>query len=518
LLLPILILTPLVGALLAAATPRPQWAKFVALASSLAVWVLGLSLWSGFDPADGGFQAVTDSPLVPALGIRLRLGIDGISLFLVQLTTFLTPLAILASFESADKAPRAFFPLFLALESTLLGTFLALDLVLFYICWELMLLPMFFLIGVWGGPGRATASMKFMLFTLLGSLPMLVAILWVGHVGGSFDYTHLLEGRLPSDVQFWCFLICALAFLVKVPVVPFHAWLPDAYAEAPAPVSAMLAGVLSKMGAYGLLRICIPLFPDASQDFAPLMMGLGVFGVAHGALAAAAQTDMKRLIAYSSLSHMGLVVLAIFSFDLQASQGGLLQMVSHGLAIGALFLLVGMLYDRTRSQEDGAFGGLAEKTPVLAVVFFIATLAAVGFPGLCSFASEFIVLSAVWRTHPVLVVLSVSSVILGAWYLFTLYGRVFLGPVRHAERHSLKDLSLREGILLLPFLLLFFYVGIKPTPFLRPMEKSVQLGILNRLPPPPKLMDFAIQEMRERERKVALEEAKDKAKEKGRAR
>jgi NADH-quinone oxidoreductase subunit M len=503
LLLTLLIAVPLAGALLVALAPRSSWAKGIALAISTGVWMMGLTLWTGFDSSDGGFQFTVDSPLVSVAGIHFHLGLDGISLWLVQLATLLTPLVVLGSFKSIQKAERGFYSLLLLLEATVLGTFLSLDLVLFYIFWELMLIPMFFIIGIWGGAGRVYASLKFVLFTMVGSLPMLIAVLWIGHVGKTFDYVQLTQNRLPPDVQFWCFLICALAFLIKLPAFPFHTWLPDAHTEAPAGGSVLLAGVLLKMGSYGLMRICIPLFPDASQDFAPLMLILGVVGIVYGALVAAAQTDMKRLVAYSSVSHMGFILLAIFTFNMQALQGGLLQMISHGVTTGALFFLVGMVYDRTHTRQIGDFGGIAKSVPVLASAFLFVSLSSAALPGLCGFVGEFLILSSAWTNHPVLTSISTLGVILSAWYLFSLFGRVFLGPLKHEEQRNLKDLSFRETLVLAPLLVLILFIGVKPNVFLAPMEKSIQMTCLSRLTPPPQLMDYAAQEKHAQERKNA---------------
>jgi NADH-quinone oxidoreductase subunit M len=501
LLLTLLIVVPLAGAVLTALAPKSSWAKAMALIVAIGVWILAIPLWTGFDSSDGGFQFSVDAPLIPLAGIRFHLGLDGISLWLVQLTVLLTPLVALGSFKTIQKAERGFYSLLLLLEATLLGTFLSLDLVLFYIFWELMLIPMFFIIGIWGGAGRVYASLKFVLFTMVGSLPMLIAVLWIGHAGKTFDYVQLLQNRLPPDVQFWCFLICALAFMIKLPVVPLHTWLPDAHTEAPAGGSVMLAGVLLKMGAYGLMRICIPLFPDASQDFAPLMLVLGVVGIVYGALVAAAQTDMKRLVAYSSVSHMGFILLAIFTFNMQALQGGVLQMVSHGLTTGALFFLVGMVYERTHTRKIEDLGGLAKVTPVLAAAFLFASLSSMALPGLCGFVGEFLILSSAWTNHPILTAIATTGVILGAWYLLSLFGRVFLGPLKHEEHRALKDLSLREGLVLAPILALILFIGVKPTPFLAPTEKSIQMTVLSRLTPPPLLMDYAAQEKHNQEHK-----------------
>lgn len=505
-----LIVLPLVGALVAALSPRASWSRWISLAFALGAAGLAVSVWTAFDPSDGGFQSAFDAAAIPALGIRFHLGVDGISLYLVLLTALLTPLVTLASFRSAGKNPRGFFSLLLALEGALFGTFLSLDLVLFYIFWEVTLIPAFFLIGFWGGKGGAKAAVKFLLFTLVGSLPMLAAVLWIGHVGGTYDLPRLMDNRLPPDVQCWCFVICALAFLIKMPAVPFHAWMADAYAEAPAGVSALLAGVLSKMGAYGLLRICVPLFPDASQDFAPLLMALGVVGIVHGGLAAAAQTDLKRMMAYSSLSHMGFVLLAVFALNMQALQGALLQMVSHGVIIAALFLLLGMARERSGTDRLDGYGGWAVRTPFFATAFLFAALASAALPGLSGFVGEYLILSGVWKAQPVLVAFAVLGVILSAWYLLTAFNRVFLGPIRGSAGGA-KDLSLREAAALLPLLALMLFLGVKPAPLLTPTEKGIQMNVLARLAPPPQVMDFAVQVQREREKEAAQKKADPKA-------
>ncbi len=498
-LLTTLLVGSLAGAVVCALAPRASWAKWMALAISTVLFVYSLSLARGFDPSDGGFQFSVDKELLPAFGVRFQLGLDGISLWLVILTAFLTPLVVLGSFKTIMTGERGYYALLLFLEMSLIGALTALDLVLFYVFWELMLVPMFFLIGLWGGAGRVYATLKFVLFTLVGSLPMLVAILIIGHLGRTFDYLKLVGERLPPDVQIWCFLAFALAFVIKVPLVPFHTWLPDAHTEAPAGGSVLLAGVLLKMGAYGLLRFCLPLFPEASKDFAPFLVVLAVVGILHGALAAAVQPDMKRLVAYSSVSHMGFIVLGIFTFTLQGLQGGVLQMLSHALSTSALFFLVGMLYDQRHSRKIEDYGGLARVVPAYSVAFLFASLAAAALPGLCGFVGEYLILSSVWTVAPVAVAISVLAVILGAWYLLSLFGRVFLGPVAHEANQKLKDMSLREACVLIPMLVLMLYIGLKPAPFLAPMEKSIQLSVLDRMKPPPVMTDFAAQERRARE-------------------
>jgi len=488
-----LILYPLLGAFLVAVLPK-TWAKWTALAVSTALFFTAWSLYGGFDQADGGFQFGVDRELLPALGVRLHLGLDGISLWLVILTAFLTPLVILGSFKTIQTRERGYYALMLVLESAMVGAFVALDLVLFYIFWELMLVPMFFLIGLWGGENRIYATVKFVLFTLVGSLPMLVLILLVGHAGHSFDYVKLLENRLPQDLQLWGFLAFGLAFMIKVPLVPFHTWLPDAHTEAPAGGSVILAGVLLKMGTYGLLRFCLPLFPDASQTLAPLLTVLAVIGVIHGALCAAVQPDMKRLVAYSSVSHMGFIVLGIFTFTLQGMQGSVLQMLNHAVSTGALFFLVGMIYDQRHTRKIEDYGGLAKVVPLFAAAFLFTSLASAALPGLCGFVGEYLILSAAWKTSPIPTAVASLGVILGAWYLFSLYNRVFLGPVKHEANLKMKDMSLREGLVLAPLLVMMLYLGVQPRGFLAPMEKSLELSVINRLKPPPVMTDFAAEQ------------------------
>ncbi|HEY5039865.1 MAG TPA: NADH-quinone oxidoreductase subunit M, partial [bacterium] len=339
--LSILIGLPAFGGLLAGLFPKEKVAKLLALIASAATFLISLSLYIGFDPADGGFQFKEKAVLVARLGVNYSLGLDGLSLWLILLTTFITPLVVLGSFSEIKKNVRGYFASILFLESAVIGTFAATDLFLFYLFWELMLIPAFFLIGLWGGANRVKATLKFVLFTMLGSLLMLVGLLYVTHEVKSFEYVKIFEHAFPEDVQFWCFLAFAMAFLIKVPLFPFHAWLPDAYTEAPTGGTVMLSAVLVKLGAYGLLRFCIPLFPFAAKDFAPFIMILATAGVVHGALMATLQTNFKRVMAYSSLSHMNLVVLGIFTFSLMGLQGSVFQMVAHGVYVAGLFLLTG---------------------------------------------------------------------------------------------------------------------------------------------------------------------------------
>jgi NADH-quinone oxidoreductase subunit M len=514
LILSILIGLPLLGAILVALFPAGRPTKALALLASLATFVLSLLLYTRFSLSDGGFQFKEQFNLVPSLGIHYSLGLDGISLWLVILATALTPLVILGSFTSVEKNIRGYYASLLLLESSVVGTLTATDLFLFYIFWELMLIPAFFLIGLWGGPNRVKATVKFVLFTMLGSLLMLVALLYVTHEVKSFDYdaimTKIFVHPFQEDVQFWCFLAFALAFLIKVPLFPFHAWLPDAYTEAPAGGTVMLSSILVKLGAYGLLRFCIPFFPHAAQDFAPWIMGLAVAGIVHGALMASIQTDFKRLAAYSSLSHMGLIILGIFTFSLTGLQGGLLQMGSHGIYMAGLFLLIGMLHERRGSHEMDAYGGIAKTVPLLSFFFIWMMVAAVGLPGFSGFVGEILILTSSYKTAPVLALVAITGFVLSAWYLFNLYGKVFLGPLKKKEPPKMSDLSLREILVLLPLALLVLWIGLQPNFFLRPMDKSLQLNVIEKLKPPPTMTDFAAQERRHQVQQEAIKDKRNK--------
>ena len=494
--LSILIGLPVLGAVLAALFPQGKVAKTLSLLVSLITFVFSLALYSGFDLSDGGFQFKEELPLVPRLGIHYSVGIDGLSLWLILLTTFLTPLVILGSFRAVEKNVRGFYACLLLLESSVVGTLASTDLFLFYLFWELMLIPAFFLIGVWGGPNRVKATMKFVLFTMFGSLLMLVALLYMTHEVKSFEYAKLFEHFFPEDVQFWCFLAFGLAFFIKVPLFPFHGWLPDAYTEAPAGATVMLSSVMVKLGAYGLLRFCIPLFPNAAKSFAPWIMILALAGVVHGALMASIQTDFKRLAAYSSLSHMGMILLGIFTFSLTGLQGGVFQMVSHGVYMAGIFLLIGMLEQRRQSHEMESFGGIAKVVPVLSAAFLWMMLAAAGLPGFAGFTGEILILVSVYQTYPLLALAAISGFVLSAWYLFNFYGKVFLGPVKKKENLKLTDLSWTEGLALLPLILTVVWLGLNANFFLRPMEKTLQMSVIEKLKPPPVMTDFAAQQRR----------------------
>ena len=498
--LSILIFLPVLGAVLVALFPQEKASKTLSLMVSFLVFVFALPLYTGFDLSDAGFQFKERADLVPRLGIHYSVGIDGISLWLVLLAVFITPLVVLGSFGLVHKNVRGYYASILLLESSVMGTLVSTDLFLFYLFWELMLIPAFFLIGLWGGPNRARATVKFVLFTMLGSLLMLVSLLYITHEVKSFDYETILSQvfvhPLQEDVQFWCFLAFAMAFLIKVPLFPFHGWLPDAYTEAPAGGTILLSAVLVKLGAYGLLRFCVPLFPNAARDFAPWIMGLAVIGVLHGALMASIQTDFKRLAAYSSLSHMGLIVLGLFTFSLTGLQGGVLQMVGHGVTMAGLFLLIGLLYERRGSHEMDAYGGIAKQVPALSAAFLWMVVASAGLPGFAGFVGEILILVSAYKVSPWMALTAISGFVLSAWYLFNLYGKVFLGPLKKKENQKLVDLSLRESLALLPLLAAVLWIGLNPNFFLRPMEKSLQLNVIEKLKPPPAMTDFAAQQRR----------------------
>ena len=460
-------------------------AKFVAFLGSLVAFILSLHLFYRFDAARGDMQFETSDVWIQtaSYSIQHHLGIDGISLFLVILTTFLTPLAILASWKSITKRVKPFMICLLALETGMIGVFCALDLVLFYVFWEVMLIPMYFLIGIWGGERRIYAAVKFILYTMVGSLLMLVGILYLFHANGgtSFDLVQITRGisegtlRLRAPVDFWLFMAFLIAFAIKVPMFPFHTWLPDAHVEAPTAGSVILAGVLLKMGTYGLLRFCLPLFPAAAVSMAPVISVLAIVGIIYGALVAMVQPDLKKLVAYSSVSHMGLVVLGIFAFTTQGLEGSTIQMINHGLSTGALFLLVGMIYDRRHTRMISEFGGLAHAAPVLAAAFLVVSLSSIGLPGLNGFVGEVLVLAGTFVRNKAYAAFAASGMILSAVYMLWMYQRVFLGKIANAANAEMKDIGLREKLILLPIILVMLWIGVYSEPFLRRMGPSLQL-------------------------------------------
>ena len=462
---------PLVGALVLLVGGRAlsdNAAKAVALLTSLAAFIASLAILGRFNGSFGGFQLVEQAAWVKSVGLSYLVGIDGVSLWMVLLTTFLFPVAILASWKT-DKDVRLYMVAMLGLETAVLGSFVALDLLLFFVFFEAILVPMYLLIGGWGGERRIYAAIKFFLFTMAGSAFLLLGIVFLyssaGHIlgAGTFDLRQLnsAAASLPVATARWLFLAFFVAFAVKVPLFPFHTWLPDAHTEAPTAGSVLLAGVLLKVGTYGLIRFNLALFPEASKYFATFVSVLAVIGIVYGAVCALIQTDIKRLVAYSSVSHLGFVVLGIFALTTQAFTGGVLQMVNHGLATGALFLLVGMVYERTHTRDLGRLGGLASVTPWLAGMFLFAVIASVGLPGLNSFVGEFLVIVGTFAVSHWFGSVAALAVILSAIYLLWSYQRMAYGPV-HDEHKGLPDLSLREVVVLVPVLSLLLVFGVYP--------------------------------------------------------
>ncbi|MCB1173833.1 MAG: NADH-quinone oxidoreductase subunit M [Leptospiraceae bacterium] len=477
--LTLLICVPLAGVIILPFIKGQRPPAFIALFLSLVTFALSWTLLDGFDPQAGGFQAVESIAILPALQVSYKLGIDGISLVMILLTTALFPLVILGSLRTIDKHASGYYLSLLLLETGVIGAFAALDLVLFYVFWEIMLVPMFFIIGIWGGQQRVYATIKFVLFTMIGSLLMLVAILYMGSQTGSFDYEVWLQNPPQGEAAYWLFGAFALAFLIKVPVFPLHTWLPDAHTEAPAGGSVILAGVLLKLGTYGLLRFNLPLFPAASMELATFMLILAVIGIIHGAMAAAVQPDMKRLIAYSSVSHMGFIVLGIFSFTAGGLEGSIVQMINHAISTGALFFLVGMIYDRTHTRMMADYGGMGKVIPVFAVLFLISTLASAGLPGLNGFIGEYVILVSAYQSQPLITLIAVSGVVLGAWYLLKLYGRVFFGPISTKLQHMPDDIHVREVLVIAPLIAMMFLFGLYPAPIFDLVSKSVELNVSN---------------------------------------
>jgi NADH-quinone oxidoreductase subunit M len=480
--------------------PPIVWRVVAMGSTSLTFLVSIFGLWGRFDPEETGYQLVERFPWLPEYGIHYFVGIDGISLVLVILTAFLMPVVLLSSWNEVQRSSRSYLFFMLALETAMLGTFVSLNLFQFYVLWEVMLIPMYFIIGIWGGPRRIYAATKFFLFTLAGSLLMRVAKVVVYRLyfeqGGvlSFDLVRvagaegagipLLETIVPVmgaegvpwwRTQIWLFAAFALAFGIKVPIVPFHTWLPDAHVEAPTGGSVILAGVLLKMGAYGFLRFALPLFPDATREFVPWMFGLALIGIVYGSLVAMVQRDVKKLVAYSSVAHLGFVMLGIFALNLQGLTGSVLQMVNHGLSTGALFVLVGFLYTRRHTREISDFGGLAKPMPVFAALFGVVVMSSIGLPALNGFVGEFLILLGTFGANPWVAVVATSGVVLAAAYMLWMYRRVVFGPLDKPENRGLIDLDLRERVAVLLLLIPIVWIGVHPDPLLRRIEPSVSL-------------------------------------------
>ncbi|HJM72934.1 MAG: NADH-quinone oxidoreductase subunit M [Acidimicrobiales bacterium] len=479
--LPALIVVPAVGALLVVCLPRrrPELLKLVAVATSVIVGGMSVWLLKGFDATHGAeMQFTSQADWISDLGIQWLLGIDGISLFLIVLTGVLFPIALLAVDPGHDD--RAYYAWLLVLEAGVMGVFCALDLVVFFLCFEVVLVPMYFLIGRWGHGNRAYAATKFFLYTMAGSALMLVGILAVAFLHAdatgtsvTFDLVAIAEAQaIDTNAARWIFAAFALAFAVKVPIFPLHTWLPDAHTEAPTAGSVILAGVLLKLGTYGFLRFGLYLFPEASHFFAPVFLTLGVVGIIYGAVVATMQRDLKRLVAYSSVAHLGFIVLGTFALNTEGIEGGLLQMVNHGVSTSALFLLVGMIYERRHTRQIDELGGLQKSAPVMAAVFTLVMLSSIGLPGLNGFVGEFLVLVGAFNAHRWWAVVAAGGVVLAALYLLWAYQRVFHGPAK-GDNAEMPDLKLREGLVLAPLLALIVFMGVYPKPVIERMEPAV---------------------------------------------
>ncbi|HKE84955.1 MAG TPA: NADH-quinone oxidoreductase subunit M [Vicinamibacterales bacterium] len=483
-------LLPLAGGLLLLLIPnadrrRDGLIRWLAFAISVLGFAVTLVVWARFDPTSAEFQFVERVPWIhidPTLAIDYYVGIDGISLLLVVLTAFLTPIALLSSWEGIQKQVKAFSVLILLLDSAMIGVFVSIDLFLFYVFWDAMLIPMYFLIGIWGYDQRIYAAIKFMLYTMAGSVLMLVAILVLAYMYSdgpgqgqySFDLLKLYTLQIAPETQRWLFLAFAVAFAIKVPLFPFHTWLPDAHVQAPTAGSIILAGVLLKMGTYGLVRFAFPLFPVAAAAFAPWIAVLAVIGIIYGALVAMVQPDMKKLVAYSSVSHLGFVVLGICAMNVQGMQGAVYQMLAHGVSTGGLFLIVGMLSDRRHTRLISEFGGLKSVMPHLTAAFLIITLASIGMPALNGFIGEFLTMLGAFLWEPRFVVGAGLGVIFSAVYMLWMFQRVYLGDITNAKNATLPDLKPREWATVVPLCALAIFMGVFPALFLSPMELSVK--------------------------------------------
>ncbi|MFH1687029.1 MAG: NADH-quinone oxidoreductase subunit M [bacterium] len=473
---------PSLGALLLLLIPkdRDDSVRSVTLIVAFITMLLSFLLWGMFDPVASGMQFELNVPWISAFGISYHLGIDGISLLLIALTTILTMLSVLASWKAITQGVKGFFISILLLETGMIGVFCALDLFMFYVFWEVMLVPMYFLIGVWGGPRRIYAAIKFVLFTMFGSLLMLVAILWIlfeyQKFSGeySFDILRLSQMPIAFRPQMYLFGAFALAFAIKVPLWPLHTWLPDAHVEAPTAGSVILAGVLLKMGTYGFIRICLPMFPDASFAFVPYISVLALIAIIYGALVAMVQKDVKSLVAFSSVSHMGFVMLGLFALNMQGVEGAVMQMINHGVSTGALFLIVGMIYERRHTRMIADFGGLAKVMPFYSAVFLIVTLSSIGLPLTNGFVGEFLILLGTFKANNVYGIIAASGVILSACYMLWMFQRVVYGKVTNPENQKLTDITLREKLVILPLIVLIFWIGIYPKPIMDRIEPSVR--------------------------------------------
>ena len=469
-----MIAVPFLGIVLLAFVRDEESIRRFAFGITMVVFLLSLVLWKNFDLSQKGIQFEERVEWMTTFNIQYAVGVDGISILLVMLTAFLCPLCILCSWKGITTRIRAYLSLILLVEGAMIVVFTALDLFLFFMLWELTMIPMYFMIILWGGPNRIAAGLKFVLYSLTGSLLLLVGILGIYLNGGhTYDLLALTEHTYSSNTQFWLFLAFFLAFAIKMPMVPFHTWLPDAHSEAPTAGSVILAGVLLKMGGYGFLRFCLPMFPEASANFAPYILWLSVIGIVYGGYMALAQSDLKKLVAYSSVSHMGFVTLGIFVFNSQGIQGAVLQMFNHGITTAALFISVGLLYDRTHSREISDYGGLHKPMPRFAALFFLFSVAAFGLPGTCNFIGEFLVLVGTSYVSFAMVLISMGGIVLAAAYMLWMLQRLVLGEPRTEAAKILPELSNRELATLIPLAILVLCIGLYPGPLMEIMDASV---------------------------------------------
>lgn len=472
---------PAIGALLLLflREEMKQAIKVIALTTSIITFLVSLYLFFNFQAGTATMQFVANQPWIRSLGVSYHVGIDGISLFLILLTTLLTAISILSAWNAVADRLKGFMVSLLILETGMIGVFVSLDLFLFYVFWEVMLIPMYFLIGIWGGINRIYAAIKFVLFTMFGSLLMLVAIVALYIINYkttgvyTFDLMSYYNLQIPLGAQNWLFVAFALAFLIKVPVFPFHTWLPDAHVQAPTAGSVILAGILLKMGTYGFLRYCIPMFPNAFDYFLPIIAVLALIGIIYGALVAMVQKDVKSLVAFSSVAHMGFVMIGMVALNIQGLQGSLLQMLNHGVSTGALFLLVGMIYERRHTRLIEDFGGIFKVMPIFTTFFMIITLSSIGLPGTNGFVGEFLILLGVFKTNTTYAVIGTSGIILAAVYMLWMFQRVIFGKCEKPENQALKDINLREKLVLVPLVVLIFWIGIYPKPFLDAMAPAL---------------------------------------------